>query len=173
MSKEEKKSREISEEKLREMVTMKENMTEKNKVVSNSDNEWLGPMWGCGFVDEVNGPGAEEIPSFTPTRHELIQLVMFWAETAIDLDYFAFLYESTGSTDIRLRPFASRRINRIVDILGKDEVSRAIDVARAEFKKKRNISDREWDIFLNGTSEQVEEIREEVRREIGTTKLNW
>ena len=35
-----------------------------------------------------------------------------------------------------------------------------------KFKNDRNISDREWDIYWNGTTEQWEEIREEVQREI-------
>ncbi len=139
-------------------------MTENKKIVSNSDNEWLEPMWGCGSVDEVNGPGAEEIQGFTPTRHELIQLVKFWAEEKIDLEYFYFLYAQTGSTEIRLGPFASSN-NHLVQILGEDEVNRVIDEVHAKFKRERNISDREWDIFRNAL-QRGEEIREEIRREI-------
>ena len=42
-------------------------------VVANKDNEWKEPKWICGFVDEVNGLGAEEILDFNSTRHELSQ----------------------------------------------------------------------------------------------------
>ena len=36
-----------------------------------------------GYVDEVNGPGSEEVSGFVPTRHELIQLVKYWATEEI------------------------------------------------------------------------------------------
>ena len=49
----------------------------------NPDSEGLG-FWRIdkfivGYVDQVNGSGAVEMPGFVATRHELIQLVMYWA----------------------------------------------------------------------------------------------
>ena len=66
------------------------NNKEKIVVTVNKDNESLH-AWGnerflVGYVDEVNGAGAVEVPDFVPTRHELIQIVRYWAEEA--LNYF-------------------------------------------------------------------------------------
>ena len=121
-------------------------MTEKKTIVSHSD------------LDEVNVPLEEEFQDFTPTRDELIQLVKFWAATRLNLCYNIFEIGVIGRREIRLIPFASRRIDRITIILGKNVVNRAIEEAHEEFKKNGNISDREWDIFWNGTPEQREEI---------------
>lgn len=64
----------------------------ENPSVRNADNDLLGAIRGrgvcTGFVDEVNGPGAEEFPAFVPTRNELLQLVKYWAKIAVDIDYF-------------------------------------------------------------------------------------
>ena len=45
----------------------------KNIIVENADNEWLGPS-PCGFVSEVNGPDAGEVPAFVPTRYGRVRL---------------------------------------------------------------------------------------------------
>jgi hypothetical protein len=101
----------------------------ENPSVRNADNDLLGAIRGrgvcTGFVDEVNGPGAEECSAFVPTRNELLQLVKYWAKIAIDIDYFWFCYEQSGSREIRLEPFAWRRINRIAALLGNEVVAKA------------------------------------------------
>ena len=58
-------------------------MRESNsrRIVKNKDNDSLLP-WGndrfvVGYVDEVNGPGAAEIPDFIPTRHELLSRMTY------------------------------------------------------------------------------------------------
>lgn len=62
--------------------------------VRNADNEYLG-AWGgrrlvIGSVNEVNGPGAQEIPDFMPNRHELIQLTKYRAGEAVRIRWFEF-----------------------------------------------------------------------------------
>ena len=136
-------------------------MKEKKKIVSNSDNEW---PFDCVSVDEVNGPGAEEIQGFTPIRDELIQLVKFWAKKEIALDYFHFLDAQYTSDHCRLRSFASRRLGRIAKILGEVDVMNLFNEALEKFRKDRNINDRYW--VETDLPDQVDEIREEVRREI-------
>ena len=49
----------------------------------NADNHWLRPIGNVGHVWEVNGSGARELSDFHPTRHELITLVKYWAETGV------------------------------------------------------------------------------------------
>jgi hypothetical protein len=142
-------------------------MSEKKRIVTNSDNEYLMP-WGneqmaIGYVDEVNGNTAVEVPEFHPTHHELLQLVKYWKTVALDIEYFWFLFEQVGSSDTRQQSFAYRRINRIAVILGDEAVKRTIDEVYEEFGKKQN--PKTWDIFLNGTKEQWEEVRNEIHRQ--------
>src|SRR5215472_10713447 len=96
-----------------------------NPAVKNADNDWLGAvragLFTIGHVDEVNGRGAEEVP-FVPTRHELIQLVKYWARTAFDIEYEWFLYQQSGSSDRRRQPFALNRISRIQLVIGEPDV---------------------------------------------------
>ena len=137
-------------------------MSDKEKIVTNSDNDWLEPMYE--FLDEVDGPGAEEIRVFISTRNELIQLVKYWAKVKIDLNYFMFLYQQTGSDWRRETSFAEFRIGHIAKIIGNDEVDKAVEEAYAEFGERQD--KRYWDIYLNGTEEQQDEIKNEVQQEI-------
>jgi len=59
--------------------------------------------------------------------------------------------------------FSSRRIARIAELLGEEEVKRAIDEAREEFS--RRLDPRRWDIFLHGDKEQWRPVQEEMRQE--------
>jgi hypothetical protein len=150
---------------------------EKNKgefdefvpAVRNADNDLLGAMHGRGFtvggVDEVNGHGAEEIHGFSPTRHELIQLVKHWATVVVEIEYFWFCFQQTGSSEIRLRPFAWRRISRIAEALGQEVVDKAVAEAIEEYGKGQDA--RAWQVFRRGTPEEQHELQEEIGREMG------
>jgi hypothetical protein len=124
----------------------------------NPDSEGLGAIVGSGFrigcVDEVNGKGGEEVPAFVPTKHELIELAKYWWKEVLDLDFCWFLYQCTGSTEIRLRPFAIRRIDRIADAVGADEVNKAIRDVTDEYGQK--IDRAHWIIFHYGNNEEGE-----------------
>jgi len=132
------------------------------------DSEGLGYCgnykFTVGCVSEVNGPDSVEIPDFAPTRHELIQLVKYWATATLELQFDYFLYTSTGSTEWRLDAFASRRINRIATLLGEVEVQKAIQEAEEKFSKTTD--PRAWEIFKNGTPEEQEAFQDEVLRRI-------
>jgi hypothetical protein len=135
-----------------------------NPAVRNADNECLGQLRGGGFtighVDEVNGHGAEEIQAFVATRHELIQLLKYWAKKAIDIDYDRFFYEQPGSSDRRVRAFGWRRVSRIAEIVGKEEGDEAVKQAYEEYGKGQH--PRTWNIFLNGTAAEREIFRKEM-----------
>lgn len=138
-----------------------------NPKVRNADNSGLGPIGQgiiIGYVDQVNGSGAEEFEGFVPTRYELIQLAKHWAKVAIDIEYFWFCYEQPSSSEIRLRPFAWRRVNRIADVLGDEAVQKAVDAAYEEYGKRQDA--RTWNIFLNGTPEERKALQDEIAREI-------
>ena len=143
-------------------------MAEVKKVVTNCDNEDLMPFggngWIVGHVDVVNGRGAEEVTGFLPTRHELIVLVKYWAERMLEDEYFYFLYGQTGSTEIRRRPFAARRIKRIQVLLGAEDVTKAIEEVHEEYKKKYGIDPEEWRIFTSGDQAEWERFQAGVHR---------
>jgi hypothetical protein len=142
--------------------------TATNKRNACPDSEGLG-FWGdrgftIGYVDEVNGPNSAGMPEFVPTRYELIQLVKYWATIVIDLRFDYFLYTQTGGSEYRLSAFANRRVARIAEILGEEEINKVIDQAYEEYGKEQG--PRAWSIFLNGTPEEREAFQKEVQQEI-------
>jgi hypothetical protein len=46
--------------------------------------------FSIGYVEEVNGTGAQEVQEFLPTRHELLQLVKYWARVDVDINTSTF-----------------------------------------------------------------------------------
>ena len=148
--------------------------TEVRALTRNRDNDGLR-SWGnkrivVGYVHEVNGPGAAEAPDFVATEHELITLVKHWGRVALHNEFFWFIYQVGGSSDTCETYFAYRRIARIADLIGQDEVDRIIDEVWEDFGKQQNV--REWNLFRNGTKEQVKAFhieREEDLSGLGTT----
>lgn len=139
-----------------------------NGKIHSADSEGLG-FYGngrltVGYVDEVNGPAAVEIPGFVATKHELIQLLKYWASIRIDIRFDWFTSKCVGSSETRLESFSGRRIARIAEVLGNDETSAAVQQAYAEYAK--NIDPRIWEVFLNGTPEEQNALQEEIEREI-------
>jgi hypothetical protein len=131
-------------------------------------NEYLGAMrcgtFSIGYVEEVNGTGAQEVQEFLPTRHELLQLVKYWARVDVDIEYFYFCCQQSGSTEMRRSTFARRRLARIADLLGDEAVDQAIEEAFADYGKDQD--PRVWNIFLNGTEEERKALREELDRKM-------
>ena len=134
----------------------------------NPDGEGLGwysnERFVIGHVDEVNGPGSQEVPAFAPTRRELFELAKYWATIELRLDFSWFVTQQTGSSEIRLGPFARRRLARIAEVLGEEEAGKAVQEAHTEFAK--NIDLKAWNIFLNGTAEQRRALQDEIAREM-------
>jgi hypothetical protein len=130
------------------------------------DSEGLG-CWGnekitVGYVSEVNGPDSAEMPEFVPTRHELIQLVKYWATLKLSHLFGFFLHGQTGSNERRRHAFAGRRICRIATVLGEEEVRKAVEEAEDEFSK--TIDPRAWALFKDGTPEEQEAFQDEALR---------
>ncbi len=134
----------------------------------SSDSEGLGfygnDRWTVGYVDEVNGSGAVEMPGFVSTKHELIQLVKYWASIRIDIRFDWFTSQCVGSSETRLESFSGRRIARIAEVLGNDETSAAVQQAHGEYAK--NVDPFVWDVFLNGTLEEQSALQEDIEREM-------
>jgi len=117
-----------------------------------------------GYVDEVNGNSAAEVSGFVPTRHELIQLVEYWERKALEIEWFWFVSGQVGSSDTRQQAFARCRINRIWDLLEKEEIQQAIDRVYAEVGK--DVDPRLWDVFLHGDEAQRRAVQEESWRQM-------
>jgi len=107
--------------------------------------------------------GYEDIPDFVPIKRELLQLVNFWVKEDLDYEYFEFLYAQTGSTELRLIPYAWRRINRIGELLGEERAKKAVEEAYAEFGKNKN--QRDWEVFMHGSREDRKALQDELHRE--------
>jgi hypothetical protein len=139
-----------------------------NQKKHSPDSEGLGfwgnGRWTVGYVDEVNGPEAVEMPGVVATKHELVQLVKYWASIRIDIRFVWFANQCVGSSETRLESFSGRRIARIAEVLGNDETSAAVQQAYAEYAK--HIDPRIWDVFLNGTPEEQTALQEEIEREM-------
>lgn len=113
--------------------------------VKNSDNGWLDTTEEMVGVSMVNGPCAEEVLDFKPTRHELYFLAKYWAERAIEIEFSWFnKKKSLGDSAIRRR-FARERLKRIRTILGTD-VDIAINDALQNYGAKQDF--QAWDVFL-------------------------
>ena len=148
-------------------------MSEKEKIVItvNKDNERLYPSGNekfiFGYVDEVNGTVATEVSGFIPTRQELIQLVKYWADEVIELNWFMYIYQQTGSDWLNQISFANCRIGRIGRLLGDDEVKKTID----ELKTKLSKDSKGMDIFLNGSEVERAALREECQKDLEESNL--
>ena len=95
----------------------------------NVDNDDLLP-WdklNVGNVWEVNGPGAEELPAFIPTRAELFELARDWATVAIWRQFVGCANQTYSDTEWRLICYAWRRVERIRGLIGDDLVDQVID----------------------------------------------
>ena len=105
-----------------------------------------------GAVDEVNGRGALAVPAFVPTRHELLLLYAHWAETKLHIEFSNFFFMQGCSRNMRIRPFASRRMVRIEEALGDDP---ALEAAMQEVEKKfsATVSPLAWKVFTGKATE--------------------
>lgn len=139
-----------------------------NPAVSNADNGLLGATNGNGFsigtIDEVNGSGAAEVPEFNVTRHELIQIAKYWAEATLDSEYWCFLFQQIGSAEIRLQPYAWRRVSRIADLLGNEVVEKAIQEVKEEMGKTRDAE--AWRVFLSGSNVERAALQSRIASEM-------
>ena len=121
--------------------------------VVNQDNEYLHANGNhdliFGYVEKINGSGAEEIPAFVPTRLELLALAKYWIQELLAQEFSCFLDQSSGSTEWRLSIYAGRRIDRIADLIAEEEVDCAENDAIAELGRKYGDSIF-WSTFLDG-----------------------
>ena len=119
--------------------------TQINMNKDNADLKPIGLPTVCiGFVDNVNGYGAREVAGFIPTQAELVELAKYWEYTFLSRAYFVFSTRQIGSTDLRLSPFAERRVTRIIDLVGVD-AAEGVQQVRDDFASR--VGARTWNEF--------------------------
>ena len=132
----------------------------KNRVVENADNELLLPS-PYGFVSEVNGPDAVEVPDFVPTRHELLQIARYWANVELDLEFLMATTGVVGSDWLRQTSFAGRRLGRIDRASGDDGVQRVVVVEQVRQEFSESVDPRWWKAFVEGDATELRRIADE------------
>ena len=100
-----------------------------------------------GLVDHVNGCDAKVCPEFTPTHHELKQLAKHWIERKLDLDFYWHQTQCTGSSEWREREFAARRLNRLSNLLGHEQITK-LEAEVADTLRDR-FGAEPWDSFAS------------------------
>ena len=142
----------------------KKESTEDETQQLSLDAQALGPRqagpFTVGLVDMIVGKRGLEVPGFVATKHEIIQLVRYWATEIIDLDFEFFLYGCTGSSEWRTREFANRRLDRITNLIGEEEATKAWKQAEQAYSQR--VDQRAWKILIEGTQEQQEAFQREV-----------
>jgi hypothetical protein len=122
--------------------------TNPNRTMMNAGNTDLQPPQAGGFVigdvNNVNGADAFEVPEYVVTRTELREIARYWEDVFLSRAFFIFDTGQIGSTDLRIAPFAERRVNRIIGLLGQDAIDAVIEV-RKQFA--RELGDDTWKRF--------------------------
>ena len=138
--------------------------SQKTRAVQDRDNDRLQPETAgpfvIGMVDEVNGPGAAEVPEFVPTTHELTELVRYWAGVRLGRALTFFDTGTIGSTDTRRMDFAGRRIKRVADLIGKARVDAILD--EVEQGVRSDYDAKTWGIFQRGNQGEWDAHAEDV-----------
>jgi hypothetical protein len=116
-----------------------------------------------GSVPAPNGKGCDEFP-FLPTRHELQQLVRYWARRILEVDWFQFIYGFSDPISWRDKALARRRIASIAEVLGDTAVRQEIEYVRHRFSLL--CDQRYWVIFNSGTKEEKERVCAQVDHEM-------
>ena len=134
----------------------------------SDDAQNLGPIpvrgVMLGAVDMIVGEGGLEVPEFVVTKQELLELARYWATEITERDFTFFLYGSTGSSEVHSQVFAHRRLNRIRNLIGQDEVAKAFTQAELDFAKR--VDQHAWQIFMTGTETEQEDFRNKIQEKV-------
>jgi hypothetical protein len=137
---------------------------------ANRDADGLGVMSVGGLlvggVDAISGKGGEEISGFIVTRHELRELAKYWFSERLEADFDWFLHQCTGSSEWRWSKYITRRLERLAETLGLEEMRNLWNTAIASFRKGNPmVTDEDWNIFRHGTEDEQEAWRARTFRE--------
>lgn len=89
-------------------------------------------------------------PAYAPTRHELLQLVKYWARVHWHNYWVMYVCQQWGSSETRQAEFARERVDAFKNILGDADVARMVEEVKAEMRKEEEDDTRLWDAFVKG-----------------------
>ena len=104
------------------------------------ESEGLGPIGAGGFIigriSGVNEESAYLVEHFKPTQYELEVLARHYLEEARMIEFDGRFLGMSGSYEIRMQPFAYRRLATIKSILGEERLQEAISRAEEKWDKR-------------------------------------
>lgn len=103
------------------------------------------------------------VHSYISDREELIELLKYWVECALDMDFFIHWGSCFGSSDLRESDHAWLKVDQIAHILGHDGDA-AVGEAMGEFKLK--VGKRTWAMFRSGDRDLQEIVQGEAQPQI-------
>jgi hypothetical protein len=77
-----------------------------------------------GYVEHVNGPGAQPIENCVATRHELELIRRYWVHLAMEYDADVYVYQQTCSRRGREADYAWRRVSKLAAAIGDEFIER-------------------------------------------------
>src|SRR5438552_271978 len=95
-------------------------------------------------------------------KRELLALGRHWATEIIHLGFKYFHYGCTGSSEMRTREYANRRLNTISKVIGEEEVRKGFRQAEQFFSKA--VGQRAWKIFMEARRRSRNASRRKCRR---------
>ncbi len=92
------------------------------------ESEGLGPLGGVigGGIRGVNDEAACLVENFTPTLYELEVLAKHYLEKVREIEFDGRFLGDSGSYEIRMHPFACRRLATLESFLGAERFHKAI-----------------------------------------------
>ncbi len=133
----ERRCRDLGEEGLPNTLKERSGIMEKQMPV---ESEGLGQLVAGGFligvVPGVNNESATIVEEFKPTVYELEVLARHYLEEAREIEFAGKFLGYSGSYEIRMRPFAYRRLATIEGILEKHRFDKAIAGTEEEWNRR-------------------------------------
>lgn len=125
------------------------------------DQEWLQPTAGViGWQPQLHGPLGRSVDGFRPTVFELQQLARYWDREWWNIRLFEIYSQSTGSREMRIGPYANRRLNRICEAIGGEAFQEVVDEVRAEIRKR--VGEEDWAAITGDDKAAYERLIERI-----------
>ena len=126
------------------------------------DLDTSGMFAGLDRVEGLNVTPEKTCDEFKATPDELRELARYWAELALNIRLFSFVFGQYSGSDTRLRHYAHFRLEEIDKVLGHEAVDKI--VADAEEKHRRHLGKEKWRVFKEGTEHERDQVVRESYR---------
>ena len=124
-------------------------------------DDWDG-VFRSGVVDEVNDPGDQAVDGYPVTRDELLVLLRYWVQLALDVDLFWFFYATSDKSGRAWRGYANERIAQIEALLGEGAVQAGY--AEVWSQERARIGEEYWRIFTQGSTAERDGVSAETHQ---------